>query len=178
MMRRCLLVTVLAGLTGCLAYNVECPSDDSAVLGRTESLLDLRRTFLRTREAPIGNLIADAFYDHMRAQFQPDDKVIAVVNAGSIRDRNDCRITEFIERCQLILIIQIHYEYPVGLIFEFIQNEWGMGGKQYCELMLLCTIAQSLQYSFNCKWMKSVFRFIYADDTSIRGGAGGHEVQH
>jgi len=97
-MRRCTMIALCATLAGCLDFNLDCPPDNTEVVGRTETLLDLRHSFLRTREAPVGNMIADAFYDHMRPQFQPDDLVIAIINTGSIRDRNDCRVTEFIDR--------------------------------------------------------------------------------
>ncbi len=91
---------VIAGalcLAGCVAFNPDCPADETALIGRTETLLDLRRSFVRTREAPIGNLITDAFYDHLAAEFgsQPG---FAVVNAGAIRDRTDCETREFIDR--------------------------------------------------------------------------------
>jgi 2',3'-cyclic-nucleotide 2'-phosphodiesterase (5'-nucleotidase family) len=90
-----LLLAALA--PACLAYNPDCPPDETSVVGHVETLLDLRRSFIRTREAPVGNLITDAFYAHMAAEFGAT-LGIAVVNAGAVRDRTDCAAREFIDR--------------------------------------------------------------------------------
>ena len=88
------VVAATVALTSCVAYNTDCPPDESAVIGQTETVLDLRHSFVRTHEAPIGNLITDAFYDYL----VPQGAELALVNGGSIRDRTDCSATDFIDR--------------------------------------------------------------------------------
>jgi len=89
----CFLFASLLFGGGCLAYNAECPPDTTPIIGRTESFLDLRHSFVRTREAPIGNLITDAFYAELLS-FGAD---LAIVDSGSIRDQSDCGAMDFID---------------------------------------------------------------------------------
>jgi 5'-nucleotidase / UDP-sugar diphosphatase len=81
-------------LTGCVAYNADCSPDETGIIGQTETVLDLRHSFVRTQEAPIGNLITDSFYDYL----QPQGARLALVNGGSIRDRSACHDSDFIDR--------------------------------------------------------------------------------
>lgn len=60
------------------AYKKELDEDLSVVIGTSSEPLDSRKAILRTQEAAIGNLVADA----LRAQTQAD---IAIVNGGGIR---------------------------------------------------------------------------------------------
>lgn len=90
--RLSLLLAVAA--SGCVAYNPDCEPDDTSVVGRTDTILDLRPELIRTREAPVGNLVSDAYYAHLRA----DGARAAVVNAGSIHDRTECQVAEIIDR--------------------------------------------------------------------------------
>lgn len=85
-------------LCSCIAYNPECPVDTSAAVGRTEVRLDVRRSLVRSQETAVGNLITDAFYDYLaRLPVPPDKEVdLALINAGAIRDANECRSIEAI----------------------------------------------------------------------------------
>jgi len=85
------LVAVLGG--GCMAYNADCPPDDTPVAGYTEVPLDVRLEVLRTQEAALGDLIADAFHEHLRIEGVD----LTVVNAGSIRNRTRCETVDTIE---------------------------------------------------------------------------------
>jgi 2',3'-cyclic-nucleotide 2'-phosphodiesterase (5'-nucleotidase family) len=60
------------------AYRKELDADLNIAIGATSEPLDSRKALLRTQEAAIGNLIADA----LRAQTQSD---VAIVNGGGIR---------------------------------------------------------------------------------------------
>ncbi|MBI5509812.1 MAG: 5'-nucleotidase C-terminal domain-containing protein [Deltaproteobacteria bacterium] len=88
------LGAALCHLSGCVAYNNDCPVDLSPVVGRTEVSLDLRHTFLRTAEAPVGNLVADALFSFTAGL----GTALAVVNAGAISDRSGCGLTDVIDR--------------------------------------------------------------------------------
>ncbi len=59
-------------------YKAELDKELNVVIGKTEGPLDSRRNVIRTQEAAIGNLIADAMKDAMRAD-------IAITNGGGIR---------------------------------------------------------------------------------------------
>ncbi len=86
------LICLLA--TGCEAYNPACRVDETSVVGQTESFLDLRPAVVRTQEAVVGNLIADALYDALT----DNGVAAAVVDAGAIRDRSACGPHAFIDR--------------------------------------------------------------------------------
>ena len=59
-------------------YKKELDEDLNVVIGTSSEPLDSRKAILRTQEAAIGNLVADA----LRAQAQTD---VAIVNGGGIR---------------------------------------------------------------------------------------------
>ncbi len=88
-----LAVVATLFLPSCLAYNPECEPDNTEIIGYTDTLLDLRQSFVRTREAPIGNLVADSFLEHFGGQAD-----IALVNSGSIAESVDCDSSGFIDR--------------------------------------------------------------------------------
>ncbi len=80
------IVLVLCGAQACTAFN-ECQETAGSVVGYTAVDLELRASLVRYQEAPIGNLVADSFYDTARDNCGggvecPD---IAVENAGAIR---------------------------------------------------------------------------------------------
>lgn len=83
----------LALVTGCIAYNPECAVDTSETAGFTDVRLALSPTLLRTREMPVGNLIADAIYDNIKRHggtAQTNAVDLALINSGSIRDITRC----------------------------------------------------------------------------------------
>lgn len=88
------LVRTVAGLgaaaSGCLAYNAECPADETTVVGYADAPFGLQRHVIRTREAAIGNLVTEAFYEQARASQAVD---VALVPAGSIHDHSQCEMT-------------------------------------------------------------------------------------
>jgi 5'-nucleotidase/UDP-sugar diphosphatase len=60
------------------AYKAELDKELNVVIGKTEGPLDSRRNIVRTQEAAIGNLIADAMLEAVGAE-------IAITNGGGIR---------------------------------------------------------------------------------------------
>lgn len=64
------------------AYNAELDRELNAAIGVTAEPLDSRRATVRSREAAIGNLIADAARDAVKAE-------IAIVNGGGIRGNKE-----------------------------------------------------------------------------------------
>lgn len=60
-------------------YNAELNRDLDVTIGTTAEVLDSQRATVRTREAAIGNLIADAMREAVNAD-------AAIVNGGGIRD--------------------------------------------------------------------------------------------
>ncbi len=75
---------------GCLTYNADCALDETPVVGYADAPFALGRNIVRTREAPIGNLVADAFYAQARAAGESVD--VGLVPAGAIRDHNECEM--------------------------------------------------------------------------------------
>lgn len=60
------------------AYKAELDKELNVVIGKTEGPLDSRRNVVRTQEAAIGNLIADAMLEAVAGE-------IAITNGGGIR---------------------------------------------------------------------------------------------
>jgi 2',3'-cyclic-nucleotide 2'-phosphodiesterase (5'-nucleotidase family) len=96
--RPALLLTLgcAAALWGCTgwvtAFN-ECNPDKGALLGRTTVELDVRRFTVRSGEAPVGNLVADALLETAQQGCQGGAypcPVAAVENAGGIRNTTAC----------------------------------------------------------------------------------------
>ncbi|MCA9667989.1 MAG: 5'-nucleotidase C-terminal domain-containing protein [Myxococcales bacterium] len=80
LMSRAVFGVVVLGLVACGL--TACGSDDpgAVVIGKTAVDLELRETLTRNQEAPIGNLIADAFLAAAGASAD-----IAIVNGGGLR---------------------------------------------------------------------------------------------
>jgi 2',3'-cyclic-nucleotide 2'-phosphodiesterase (5'-nucleotidase family) len=64
------------------AYNAELDKDLNVTIGTTTEPLDSRKATLRTQEAAIGNLVADALREAVRAD-------VAIVNGGGIRGNKE-----------------------------------------------------------------------------------------
>jgi 5'-nucleotidase/UDP-sugar diphosphatase len=64
------------------AYNAELDAELNVAIGTTTEPLDSRKATVRSREAAIGNLIADAARDAVKAD-------IAIVNGGGIRGNTE-----------------------------------------------------------------------------------------
>jgi 5'-nucleotidase / UDP-sugar diphosphatase len=64
------------------AYNAELDTELNVAIGATSEPLDSRKATVRSREASIGNLIADAVRDAVKAD-------IAIVNGGGIRGNKE-----------------------------------------------------------------------------------------
>ena len=79
-------------LSGCVSYNEVCRSDATPVIGRSARSIELRAQRLRTGEAPLGNLVADA----MREATTVADA--ALVPAGYFSDKTACGTREFLDR--------------------------------------------------------------------------------
>ncbi len=79
-------------LSGCIAWNDVCAPDQSEIVGETLRSLDLREALLRTREAPAGNLLADALL------IETPGADLAIVPAEMITGRNDCGDRDFLQR--------------------------------------------------------------------------------
>ena len=108
------LIAASVLFSSCLAYNT-CNEDNGEYLGATALDLDLRESVIRKGEAPVGNLIADAFLDHSRALLGctplPEElgefvdleeigstgrncPIIALQNAGGIRQETTCGLRD------------------------------------------------------------------------------------
>lgn len=79
-------MAMVMGVWSCTAFN-ECQETKGNVVGYSAVDLELRASLVRYQEAPVGNLVADSFYDIARDNCGggvecPD---IAVENAGAIR---------------------------------------------------------------------------------------------
>ncbi len=89
------LALVVSVGPSCVAYHSpNCPEDGSEIVATTNVALDLRPTYVRTQEAPVGNLVADALY----ARLQPSGAQMAVINAGALRDDDGCQLIDEIPR--------------------------------------------------------------------------------
>jgi 2',3'-cyclic-nucleotide 2'-phosphodiesterase (5'-nucleotidase family) len=64
------------------AYNAELSKELDVVIGKTSAALDSRRATVRSEEAAIGNLVADAMRDAVKAD-------IAITNGGGIRGNKE-----------------------------------------------------------------------------------------
>jgi hypothetical protein len=73
-------------VTSCTAYN-ECRETVGDVVGYTAIELELRESSVRYREMPVGNLVADSFYEVAADNCGGDVPCpdLAVENAGAIR---------------------------------------------------------------------------------------------
>ncbi|MFH1811243.1 MAG: 5'-nucleotidase [Pseudomonadota bacterium] len=114
-----ILLPLLLGLPniGCILCNEEfpeacmenfntCEGDKGAVLGQTQVELDLRKSVVRTREAPVGNLVADAFHYTANLVCQRNGVACpdaAFQNGGGIRSQTACGERELI---------------PIGALYE------------------------------------------------------------
>lgn len=84
-MRSTALLLLCAGVAGCAAieeFNEGCPSGQG-VVGETAFALDVRKSTLRTTEARLGNLVADALLG--TAAVADPTVVGAIQNAGGLR---------------------------------------------------------------------------------------------
>lgn len=77
---------------GCVSFNADCAPGSEGQVGELALGLDLAEVVLRAGEAPAGNLVADAFYEHFRQY--PDavaqDVDVALVPAGGIASGGAC----------------------------------------------------------------------------------------
>jgi 2',3'-cyclic-nucleotide 2'-phosphodiesterase (5'-nucleotidase family) len=96
---RALALAAVGHLAGCVQFN-ECDADRGQRLGNAAIDLDIRESIVRTQEAPIGNLVADAIFTTARAVCA--DGIVpcpafALQNAGGIREETSCGRRERIE---------------------------------------------------------------------------------
>ena len=84
-------------MAGCVNYNNTCKQSDSTVIGHSEVLFDLRPELLRSREAPIGNLVADSLFYAANNQAGAEAD-LAIVPATIFKTSTGCGNREFIER--------------------------------------------------------------------------------
>jgi 2',3'-cyclic-nucleotide 2'-phosphodiesterase (5'-nucleotidase family) len=78
--------------SGCVAYNDTCAPPSREIVGETLRSLELRQSLLQTREAPVGNLVADA----VLAETPNVD--IALVPASIFDADSGCGPRDFIDR--------------------------------------------------------------------------------
>ncbi len=101
---------------GCMQVFNSCEEERGALLGHTLVELDVRKSVVRTREALIGNLVADALYDTAAGVWQrnglPGPPDAAVQNGGGIRSQTACGERELIPAGPL-------YEGDVNQILPF-----------------------------------------------------------
>ncbi len=82
---------------GCVNYNNSCEKSDGTVIGHSEVLFDLRPELLRSREAPIGNLVADSLFYAANNQAGAEAD-FAIVPASLFKTKAACGTRDFIER--------------------------------------------------------------------------------
>lgn len=82
-------------VSGCVAYNQTCPQKSGEIVGETLRSLDLRQSLLRTRESPVGNLLADA----LLAEVEGAD--LALVPATLFERESGCGEKDFLDRGRL-----------------------------------------------------------------------------
>lgn len=84
----------------CMTVVNQCEEEAGDLLGYTLSELDLRKSVVRTAEAPVGNLVTDAFYFTARSFCsEPGGRscpVAAIENGGGIRSQTACGERELI----------------------------------------------------------------------------------
>lgn len=85
------IVLIALGVVGCIQFNDTCDPDSSEIVGDTARSLDVRSATVSTQEAPVGNLVADAFREATNADF-------ALVPAQSFQQGTDCGVINFINR--------------------------------------------------------------------------------
>lgn len=83
-----------SALTGCVAYN-SCEQEKGTRLGQVAEALDVRKVVVRTREAGIGNIVADALYGISARECVQGDPArpcpdLAIQNAGGLRQETFC----------------------------------------------------------------------------------------
>jgi len=84
-------------LSACVAYNDQCSADTSSIIGHSEVLFDIRPQFIRAREAPIGNLVADSIMRSGRGA-AAEIPHFAIIDAGAFSTATACGTRSFIER--------------------------------------------------------------------------------
>jgi 2',3'-cyclic-nucleotide 2'-phosphodiesterase (5'-nucleotidase family) len=97
-LRVLLLTLIAASAAGCVAFN-ECEAPQGDVLGRAGIELDLRERVVRTQEAPVGNVVADAFFEAATAACAEGENPcpdLAMQNAGGLRQETACGVREAI----------------------------------------------------------------------------------
>lgn len=94
-----LLVSTLGGGIGCVEFN-ECEAERQQRIGTAAIDLDLRESVVRTQEASVGNLVADALFavaDALCAAGGPPCPDLALQNAGGLRQETSCGTRDAIE---------------------------------------------------------------------------------
>jgi 2',3'-cyclic-nucleotide 2'-phosphodiesterase (5'-nucleotidase family) len=92
-MRR--LLPILLALSACEKFNDECRTEASELVGESYRSLDLRTLTLRTKEAPAGNLLADALLSEVVGAD------LALVPAGLFSRKTECGLRDFVDRGRL-----------------------------------------------------------------------------
>ena len=82
---------------GCVNYNASCAKSDQTIIGHSEVLFDLRPELLRSREAAIGNLVADSLFYAANNQAGAEAN-LAIIPAGIFKTTTKCGTRDFIER--------------------------------------------------------------------------------
>jgi 2',3'-cyclic-nucleotide 2'-phosphodiesterase (5'-nucleotidase family) len=88
----CAALVILMG-TACAVYNDSCPVTEPEVWGEINVELDIRRTFVRQCEAPVGSFIADSVLNYeygLKDGVSDINPSVALINAGAIRDEVAC----------------------------------------------------------------------------------------
>lgn len=87
-----LLPALLLAGTGCVEFN-ECDDGRDRRIGTAAIDLDLRESVVRTQEAPVGNLVADALFavaDALCGDGRVPCPDLALQNAGGLRQETSC----------------------------------------------------------------------------------------
>jgi len=128
----------------CLERFTDCEGEKGELVGFTVAELDLRKSVVRTREAVVGNLVADAFL-HTAKQHCGGAlpcPVAAITNGGGIRSQTACGERETIPAGPLYerdieqmlpfgngLVVANLTGYDLKLAIEHAVDELGLPGK-------------------------------------------------
>lgn len=180
---------------GCVAYNSSCALDDSQVIAQSDVAFDLRADFLRTREAPIGNLVADAIY--YAANNDGHEANLAVIPAAQFSNLGICGVREEIPRGNLtsndISYLLQEQEDPSLVIIEMtpqdlkrlLERSVSALGDPAAEQQagFFLQVSDQLKFAVDCSQQAnqtfsdgSEYAGMRIDDTTVFLGKSGHEI--
>ncbi len=182
-------------IAGCVNYNNTCKQGDSTVIGHSEVLFDLRPELLRSREAPIGNLVADSLFYAANNQAGAEAD-FAIVPASVFKTNAVCGTRDFIERGDITKgdlaalfgsesIPLVTIETTAGELKKILESSVSALGDPLAEPEAINFLQVSSQLSFtvDCKQQAhlvaadgSEYAGMRIDNSLVLIGQKGHEI--